>query len=449
MPFKNVDNVRQTTTITGSSADYELAVDSEFDTFENQLDDGDTCFYAAKDMVTGEWEVGVGTIDLISSPRILERTLIIDSSLNQVPAQPISWSSGTKQIIGALPSLALDSLFDPHSLGGLIVRTDTFNWEIRSIELVEPRPTSPGLSLINADGKTDNITIDDSNCSLYFNASGNSSGELTAPAEMFFAAEVELQEFFTLISGISVGTDHIFYKDDTDGSEDMIFAISKKASEDYTLSVSVEDSLLRIRPESDGQGPYSGFVYLSDDYQIPIDPNTDPSGSGSDEKVMVIAWPDLPDGNQLYRITGNITADNWQGSAAHDRYWHYKLRMGPTNSASDQLIWESYWAFWPNFTSTPELEQPYLNHVPPPFDSLLLKPDAADILTLWVNRSHDNVWLRMGGRAPASLGTIGLTNRNYGDYGTTRIDTPVTDRRRFTWFYVAEEYEMTLHGVTP
>lgn len=105
------DRTKETSTTTGTGT-YTLAgAVTGFQSF-SAIGNTNTCYYAAFDSVTGDWEVGLGTYT--SSGTTLARTSVLASSN---AGSAVSWAAGTRQIWCDLPA----------SIAALMARTDQAN----------------------------------------------------------------------------------------------------------------------------------------------------------------------------------------------------------------------------------------------------------------------------------------------------------------------------------
>lgn len=92
------DGVYETSTTTGTGT-YTLAgAVAGYQSFA-AVGNGNTCYYTARDLTNGGWEIGLGTYT--ASGTTLARTTILSSSNSN---NAVSWSAGTRQIFVAPPA---------------------------------------------------------------------------------------------------------------------------------------------------------------------------------------------------------------------------------------------------------------------------------------------------------------------------------------------------------
>ena len=100
MPLILADRVQEISTTTGTS---DFVMDStvpSFQSFDDAIGVGNTCYYSAVHATpsTGEWEVGVGTMVSAST---LQRTTVLSSSNG---GSPVTFSAGVKNLFVTLPA---------------------------------------------------------------------------------------------------------------------------------------------------------------------------------------------------------------------------------------------------------------------------------------------------------------------------------------------------------
>lgn len=94
------DRVQEISTSTGTS---DLLLDTvvpSFQSFEDGIGVGNTCYYSAvnADASTGEWEVGVGTL---LAEKVLQRTAVLSSSNS---GNAVNFTAGVKNVFVTLPA---------------------------------------------------------------------------------------------------------------------------------------------------------------------------------------------------------------------------------------------------------------------------------------------------------------------------------------------------------
>jgi hypothetical protein len=105
MAFRYSDRVRETTTTTGTGTITLAGAVSNFQSFLSGIGTNNTCYYVISHQTASEWEVGLGTLDMIGTG--LARTSVISSStLSLGTPQLISFSSGTKDVFVTIPSIS-------------------------------------------------------------------------------------------------------------------------------------------------------------------------------------------------------------------------------------------------------------------------------------------------------------------------------------------------------
>lgn len=104
------DRVQETTTTTGTGTITLNGASSGYSSFNSQLADADTCYYAIESIdsngnLTGEWEVGLGTYQ---DPDTLERTSVLKSSNSN---SLVNFGSGTKRVFLTVPAEHIDNTY--------------------------------------------------------------------------------------------------------------------------------------------------------------------------------------------------------------------------------------------------------------------------------------------------------------------------------------------------
>jgi hypothetical protein len=99
MPFKYADRVKETSTSTGTGSFSLSGAVSGFQTFLSGIGANNTCQYSIVHRTAAEWEVGLGTLDMMGTT--LTRTTIQASS-NLGSA--VTFSAGTKDIFVTIPA---------------------------------------------------------------------------------------------------------------------------------------------------------------------------------------------------------------------------------------------------------------------------------------------------------------------------------------------------------
>ena len=103
--FFSPDRVRETTTTTGTGTITLAGAVSNFQSFISGVGANNTCYYVISHQTASQWEVGLGTLDMIGTG--LVRTKVISSStLSLGTPQLISFSSGTKDVFVTIPSVS-------------------------------------------------------------------------------------------------------------------------------------------------------------------------------------------------------------------------------------------------------------------------------------------------------------------------------------------------------
>jgi hypothetical protein len=441
MAFRNVTNVKQLSPTSGLD-DYQFSSTPEsFARFEDQMSEGDTCFYGAKDS-SGNWEVGIGTFQ--SNPSTLVRTTIIASKTDI----KISWSSsGERDVVGGLPASVVNNLFNPTFTPGFVVRSGTegsYNWNQRTITV------DPGdhLSVTFGDGIGGNPILNDSIFSNFLRKDiGSSDADRTAEDKILFSKEIELQASKTIISGFN-GNEHIIYYDDTPGSEDHILRIVRTGANDYDLHIRKNGAWERLMTVAEPTAPPATFTYLTANKMI--------SGSTRDPEVIIskIEWPTVPDGNTHYRLnawfsgvltTSGPTSSHYINAADYPgANFRWQLRMGQNGGTSghenDLKIWESPFVYAESYLRSDMVlaeSQAY------PISDLVLKPAAGDVLSWWLQKEEADYWIKVYGGEPSSLSRTGVKYM-----GDLRFDGdfPGKDDSNFSWIYLSEDPLVSIHS---
>ena len=93
------DRVRETTTSTGTTAITLAGAYTGFQTFSAGIGNSNSTYYTIANVVTGEWEVGIGTYT--SAGNTLSRTTVLASSNS---GSLVSFTSGTKDVFVTQPA---------------------------------------------------------------------------------------------------------------------------------------------------------------------------------------------------------------------------------------------------------------------------------------------------------------------------------------------------------
>ena len=96
------DRVKETTTTTGTGTVTLGGAGTGFRTFSAAIGAGNTCYYTIVDRITGDWEIGIGTVS--TSPDRLSRDTILKSSNSNAA---VSFASGTKDVFIDIPAAQL------------------------------------------------------------------------------------------------------------------------------------------------------------------------------------------------------------------------------------------------------------------------------------------------------------------------------------------------------
>lgn len=99
MAFVLADRVRETTTSTGTGAVTLGGAYTGFQTFALAIGSGNNTYYTIANVVTGEWEVGIGTYS--SGPNSLSRDTVLASSNS---GSLVSFTSGSKDVFVTQPA---------------------------------------------------------------------------------------------------------------------------------------------------------------------------------------------------------------------------------------------------------------------------------------------------------------------------------------------------------
>ena len=93
------DRVRETTTTTGTGAVTLGGAYTGFQTFLAAIGDANSTYYTIANVVTGEWEVGIGTYT--SSGNVFSRTTVLSSSNS---GSLVSFTAGSKDVFVTQPA---------------------------------------------------------------------------------------------------------------------------------------------------------------------------------------------------------------------------------------------------------------------------------------------------------------------------------------------------------
>jgi hypothetical protein len=93
------DRVRETTTTTGTGAVTLGGAYTSFQTFSAAIGNANTTYYTIANVVSGEWEVGIGTYTL--SGNTLSRDTVLSSSNS---GSLVNFTTGTKDVFVTQPS---------------------------------------------------------------------------------------------------------------------------------------------------------------------------------------------------------------------------------------------------------------------------------------------------------------------------------------------------------
>lgn len=94
------DRVQETTTTTGTGTINLAGAVTGYETFVVGVGTGNTCYYCIFDSITGDWEVGFGTVT-DASPDTLSRSTVLQSSNSDAL---VSFAAGTKRVFVTLPA---------------------------------------------------------------------------------------------------------------------------------------------------------------------------------------------------------------------------------------------------------------------------------------------------------------------------------------------------------
>ena len=93
------DRVRETSTTTGTGSFTLVGAYTGFQTFSAAIGNGNSTYYTIANVVTGEWEVGIGSYT--SSTNTLSRTTVLASSNS---GSAVNFTAGAKDVFVTQPA---------------------------------------------------------------------------------------------------------------------------------------------------------------------------------------------------------------------------------------------------------------------------------------------------------------------------------------------------------
>jgi hypothetical protein len=117
------DRVRETTTTTGTGAVTLGGAYTGFQTFLAAIGDANSTYYTIANVITGEWEVGIGTYT--SSGNVLSRTTVLSSSNS---GSLVNFTAGSKDVFVTQPAeraVYIDSAGTTVNVAALVASADS------------------------------------------------------------------------------------------------------------------------------------------------------------------------------------------------------------------------------------------------------------------------------------------------------------------------------------
>jgi hypothetical protein len=414
MAFVNVNNVKQLSNTSGT-ADYQLTgTVSDFDIFDNQMSNGDQCFYGARDN-SGQWEVGIGTF-VPGGTDVLQRTTIVASSNG---GAKVSWpGTGTRDIIGALPAETINSILLPGATVGIVCKQAVeFLFQQRTIAV------SPGnhLSVTNPDGVSGNPTIVDSIFADYLRGTGGSVAERTATSELFLQGEINLEAVKTIISGFDGSNEHTIYYDDP---SEKLGKFVRVGAGDFEMWLNQDGVMKRVATGGVAAGAPATVFYLTGDKTLSVNTTL------GEPVALNMPFPSTPDGSKYYRVSMYLSA---HGNGTDG---NFQLYMGPNGTTADLLIFEGEDIALQTSDPTPNM----LGRMYPVPDFLVKPALATDKLHLWLRKHTGTATVWVHGGQPAALSGGG------NEYMGHPFDPIDGNTKRFCWIFVVEHPYITVTG---